>query len=491
MLGIELNGHDYKYEIAELFKLFTTQFKFIKEDEKFEKVLINEFIKDEDYIKSTTKYYENNDLKLCKEEVFNINSLNEEDIKKKSKTIIKRSIFKVLSGLYDTYVPWGILTGIRPVKIVHSLLDEGLSEVEIRQNLKDNYLIKDEKIDLALDIAKRERVFIYPIDKNKISLYVSIPFCPTRCVYCSFPSNPMKQFGHLRENYVKAIVKEIKGLAKLLKETNKEIETLYIGGGTPTTLEAEQLDNLIKALFMELDLTKIKEFTVEAGRPDTITREKLEVMKKHNVTRISINPQTMNNETLVKIGRDHNVDDIVRCFNMARDLGFNNINMDIILGLVDENVEMVRNTLERIKELSPESLTVHTLAIKRASTLKENLDKYELTRYEEMVSMINLSMEYAKSMGLNPYYMYRQKHMLGNLENIGYAKEGFECIYNIQIMEEKQSNLAVGAGAISKYVYVDEDRIERTDNVKNVEIYIDRVDEMIERKEKEVYKNVN
>lgn len=491
MLGIELKGHDYKYEIAELFKLFTTQFKFIKEDEKFEKALINEFIKDEDYIKSTTKYYENNDLKLCKEEVFNINSLNEEEIKKKSKTIIKRSIFKVLSELYDTYVPWGILTGIRPVKIVHSLLDEGLSEVEIRQNLKDNYLIKDEKIDLALDIAKRERVFIYPIDKNKISLYVSIPFCPTRCVYCSFPSNPMKQFGHLRENYVKAIVKELKGLAKLLKETNKEIETLYIGGGTPTTLEAEQLDNLIKALFMELDLTKIKEFTVEAGRPDTITREKLEVMKKHNVTRISINPQTMNNETLVKIGRDHNVDDIVRCFNMARDLGFNNINMDIILGLVDENVEMVRNTLERIKELSPESLTVHTLAIKRASTLKENLDKYELTRYEEMVSMINLSMEYAKSMGLNPYYMYRQKHMLGNLENIGYAKEGFECIYNIQIMEEKQSNLAVGAGAISKYVYVDEDRIERTDNVKNVEIYIDRVDEMIERKEKEVYKNVN
>lgn len=491
MLGIELKGHDYKYEIAELFKLFTTQFRFIKENEQFERTLINEIIKVDNCIKSITKYYEEKTLKFCKEESFDISSLNEEDIKKKSKTIIKRSIFKVLDELYDTYVPWGILTGIRPVKIVHSLLDEGLSEEEIRNNLKENYLIKDEKIDLALDIAKRERVFIYPIDKNKISLYVSIPFCPTRCVYCSFPSNPMKQFGHLRDNYVKAIIKEIKGLAKLLKETNKEIETLYIGGGTPTTLEANQLDNLIKALFIELDLTKIKEFTVEAGRPDTITREKLEVMKKHNVTRISINPQTMNDETLVKIGRDHNVNDIVSCFNMARELGFSNINMDIILGLVDENVDMVRNTLEKIKELSPESLTVHTLAIKRASTLKENLDKYELTRYEEMISMINLSMKYAKDMGLNPYYMYRQKHMLGNLENIGYAKEGFECIYNIQIMEEKQSNLAVGAGAISKYVYVDEDRIERTDNVKNVEIYIDRVDEMIERKEKEVYKNVN
>ena len=491
MLGVRLQGHDYKYEVAELLKLFTTQFKFINSNDEFEKILINEVIIKDKQIESITKYYENKELKICKSESFDTNLINKEDIKKGTKTIIKRSIFNVLDELFKTYVPWGILTGIRPVKIVHNLLDQGLSEEDIRENLKNNYLIKDEKIDLALDIAKRERVFIYPIDKNKISLYVSIPFCPTRCVYCSFPANPMKQFGHLRDKYVKALIKEIKGLAKLLKDTNKDIETLYIGGGTPTALEANQLDVLIKALFEELDLSNIKEFTVEAGRPDTITKEKLEVMKKHNVTRISINPQTMNNETLAKIGRDHNVDDIINCFKMARDLGFDNINMDIILGLVDEDLEMVRNTLEKIKELSPESLTVHTLAIKRASTLKENLDKYELTRYEEMIKMIDLSMRYAKDMGLNPYYMYRQKHMLGNLENIGYAKEGFECIYNIQIMEEKQSNLAVGAGAISKYVYVDEDRIERTDNVKNVEQYIDRVDEMIERKVKEVYKNVN
>ena len=491
MLGVKLQGHDYKYEVAELLKLFTTQFKFINSNDEFEKILINEVIIKDKQIESITKFYENKELKICKSESFDTNLINKEDIKKGTKTIIKRSIFNDLDELFKTYVPWGILTGIRPVKIVHNLLDQDLSEEDIRENLKNNYLIKDEKIDLALDIAKRERVFIYPIDKNKISLYVSIPFCPTRCVYCSFPANPMKQFGHLRDKYVKALIKEIKGLAKLLKDTNKDIETLYIGGGTPTALEANQLDVLIKALFEELDLSNIKEFTVEAGRPDTITKEKLEVMKKHNVTRISINPQTMNNETLAKIGRDHNVDDIINCFKMARDLGFDNINMDIILGLVDEDLEMVRNTLEKIKELSPESLTVHTLAIKIASTLKENLDKYELTRYEEMIKMIDLSMEYAKDMGLKPYYMYRQKHMLGNLENIGYAKEGFECIYNIQIMEEKQSNLAVGAGAISKYVYVDEDRIERTDNVKNVEQYIDRVDEMIERKVKEVYKNVN
>ncbi|CEQ25053.1 coproporphyrinogen III oxidase [[Clostridium] sordellii] len=491
MLGVELKGHDYKYEVAELLKLFTTQFRFIKDNEEYDKRIINSVNIDSNEVNSLTNYYEGENLVISKQESFDITKLNNEEVKKKTKTVIKRSMFKVLDKVFETYVPWGVLTGIRPVKIVHSLLDKGISESEIREILKNNYLIKYEKIDLALDIAKRERVFIYPIDKNKISLYVSIPFCPTRCVYCSFPANPMKQFGHLRDDYIKALIKEIKGLAKLLKDTNKEIETLYIGGGTPTALEADQLDTLINALFKELDLTNIKEFTVEAGRPDTITKEKLEVMKKHNVTRISINPQTMNDETLVKIGRDHNVNDIVDCFRLARSLGFDNINMDIILGLVDENLDMVRNTLEKIKELNPESLTVHTLAIKRASTLKENLDKYELTRYEEMIKMIELSMEYAKDMGLNPYYMYRQKHMLGNLENIGYAKEGFECIYNIQIMEEKQSNLAVGAGAISKYVYVDEDRIERTDNVKNVELYIERIEEMIERKVKEVYKNVN
>ncbi|QYE97637.1 coproporphyrinogen dehydrogenase HemZ [Paraclostridium sordellii] len=491
MLGVELKGHDYKYEVAELLKLFTTQFRFIKDNEEYDKRIINSVNIDSNEVNSLTNYYEGENLVISKQESFDITKLNNEEVKKKTKTVIKRSMFKVLDKVFETYVPWGVLTGIRPVKIVHSLLDKGISESEITEILKNNYLIKDEKIDLALDIAKRERVFIYPIDKNKISLYVSIPFCPTRCVYCSFPANPMKQFGHLRDDYIKALIKEIKGLAKLLKDTNKEIETLYIGGGTPTALEADQLDTLINALFKELDLTNIKEFTVEAGRPDTITKEKLEVMKKHNVTRISINPQTMNDETLVKIGRDHNVNDIVDCFRLARSLGFDNINMDIILGLVDENLDMVRNTLEKIKELNPESLTVHTLAIKRASTLKENLDKYELTRYEEMIKMIELSMKYAKDMGLNPYYMYRQKHMLGNLENIGYAKEGFECIYNIQIMEEKQSNLAVGAGAISKYVYVDEDRIERTDNVKNVELYIERIEEMIERKVKEVYKNVN
>lgn len=519
MLYVFLKGHDYKYEVAELIKLFTNEFKFNDSDKCSNNMesmyLINRLLYEDGVLSSSTEYYEYGNLKY--ESIQNIENINLEFLngfdnskaieeflnrldneskrhfKKLCKEGIKKSMFIVLKQIFNSYVPWGILTGIRPVKIVHNLMDKKLDDNNIRTILKDNYFIIDEKIDLALEIAKRERVFMYPIDKNKISLYISIPFCPTRCVYCSFPSNSLKQFGHLKREYVHKLVEEIKGFAKLIKDTNKEIETLYIGGGTPTTLDAEELDLLINSLFKELDLSKIKEFTVEAGRPDTITEQKLTVLKKHNVSRISINPQTMNDETLVKIGREHKVSDLVDCFNMARRMGFDNINMDIILGLIDEDLNMVRNTLEEIKKLSPESLTVHTLAIKRASNLNINMDMYKehLTQYEEMIKMIDLSMNYAKDMGLNPYYMYRQKHMLGNLENIGYAKEGYECIYNIQIMEEKQSNYALGAGAISKFVYVDEDRIERVENVKNVEQYIARVDEMIKRKKEEVYKNVD
>ena len=490
MLNVILKGHDFKYEVAELIKLFTTQFKFV-DNKDVGMTLENSVVYYNDKVFSKTVYLENYQAIYDSLDHRSIAGLSEQEIKKVTKETIKRSMYNVLMKKFNSYVPWGILTGIRPVKIVHTLLDKNLSDEDIRENLKTNYLISDEKVDLALNIAKRERKFIYPIDKNKISLYVSIPFCPTRCYYCSFPANPLKQFGHLKKDYIDKLIIEIKGLAKLLKETNKEIETLYIGGGTPTTLDSEEMDILIKALFKELDLSKIKEFTVEAGRPDTINREILECLKKNNVTRISINPQTMNQETLDKIGRGHSVEEIKEAFNLAREIGFDNINMDLILGLEGENVEMVRNTLEEIKKLSPESLTVHTLAIKRASKLKEKMDEYVLTQYEEMVKMIDLSMEYAKEMNLNPYYMYRQKQMLGNLENIGYAKEGYECIYNMQIMEEKQSNYALGAGSISKFVYVDEDRIERVENVKNVEQYIDRVEEMIDRKKEEVLKNAN
>lgn len=488
MIGVVLKGHDFKYEVSELIKLFTSEFRFIDSRDCMMVVDNNIFFYNNNVF-SKTVYCENYQVILEHVEHRNLEGLSERDRKKVIKETIKRSMFKILEKKFNITPPWGILTGIRPVKIVHSLLDENYSDSEIRKKLTTDYFISNEKIDLALDIAKRERKFIYPIDENKVSLYISIPFCPTRCYYCSFPANSLKQFGGLKPIYVAKLLEEVQGVAKLLEEQNKTIETLYIGGGTPTTLTPQEMDTLIKGLFERFDLSEVKEFTVEAGRPDTINREMLEVLKKNNVDRISINPQSMNDETLQKIGRNHSVQDIIDCFHLAREIGFDNINMDIILGLVDENLDMVRNTLEKIKELSPESLTVHTLAVKRTSKLKENLEDYELAQYEEMVKMINLAKEYAKDMGLNPYYMYRQKHMLGNLENIGYAKEGYECIYNIQIMEEKQSNYALGAGSITKFVYPDEDRIERVENVKNVEQYIDRVDEMINRKYEEVEKN--
>ena len=275
MLNVILKGHDFKYEVAELIKLFTTQFKFV-DNKDVGMTLENSVVYYNDKVFSKTVYLENYQAIYDSLDHRSIAGLSEQEIKKVTKETIKRSMYNVLMKKFNSYVPWGILTGIRPVKIVHTLLDKNLSDEDIRENLKTNYLISDEKIDLALNIAKRERKFIYPIDKNKISLYVSIPFCPTRCYYCSFPANPLKQFGHLKKDYIDKLIIEIKGLAKLLKETNKEIETLYIGGGTPTTLDAEEMDILIKALFKELDLSKIKEFTVEAGRPDTINREILE-----------------------------------------------------------------------------------------------------------------------------------------------------------------------------------------------------------------------
>ena len=488
MIGVVLKGHDFKYEVSELIKLFTSDFRFIDERDCM-MVVENTVFFHNNNVFSKTMYCENYGVIYEHVEHRSLEGLCERENKKVIKETIKRSIFKILEKKFNITPPWGILTGIRPVKIVHSLLDNNFSDDQIKEKLKNDYFISDDKIDLALDIAKRERKFIYPIDENKVSLYVSIPFCPTRCYYCSFPANSLKQFGGLKPTYVAKLLEEVEGVARLLREQNKTIETLYIGGGTPTTLTPEEMDTLIKGLFERFDLSEIKEFTVEAGRPDTINREMLEVLKRNNVDRISINPQSMNDETLKKIGRNHNVQDIIDCFHLAREIGFDNINMDIILGLVDENLDMVRNTLDKIKELSPESLTVHTLAVKRTSKLKENLQDYELAQYEEMVKMISLAKEYAKDMGLNPYYMYRQKHMLGNLENIGYAKEGYECIYNMQIMEEKQSNYALGAGSITKFVYPDEDRIERVENVKNVEQYIKRVDEMIKRKYEEVEKN--
>lgn len=395
---------------------------------------------------------------------------------------VRSAVYHMLKEKTGQHLPWGMLTGIRPAKTINTYMDMGLTKAESIKKMIETYEMSPEKAELAATVATAERSILEKADKNGISLYIGIPFCPTRCLYCSFTSYPIDIYKTKVDGYVEALIKELKFLGE--KAQGKRLDSIYIGGGTPTSLSAEQLDKIMGAVSETFDLSNILEYTVEAGRPDTITAEKLKVIKKNGASRISVNPQTMNDETLRLIGRRHTVDDIKRVFYEARSVGHDNINMDLILGLPGEGEAEVKNTMEEIKKLSPESLTVHTLAVKRASRLKETLGEYDLAKAMLMENILGLSAKGAAEMGLAPYYMYRQKNMLGSFENVGYAKKGFESIYNVVIMEETQSIYAAGAGASTKLYDPETDRIERIFNVKNVDEYIGRIDEMIDRKRK-------
>lgn len=490
MIKIICIGHNFEYEVRELVKLFFKQneIEIIQLENKCDVVDGNS---DKLVLISELSFRDDKTI-ACAEirgyEVVtaenNLDMKNELEKKKIFKMLIKKSILILLNKTYKIQVPWGILTGIRPTKIVHELIEKGLVEEEILLTLVNDYCINHDKAQLLLDIAQTEHKFVYPIDETKVSLYISIPFCPTRCSYCSFPSNPLLQSSHLVDSYVNALCTEIIGVSKAINIAGKKVQTIYIGGGTPTTLSVEQFQRLFHTINTNIDLTNLEEFTVEAGRPDTITYEKLLFLKNANITRLSINPQTMNDCTLKEIGREHTVYELIESYNLAQEMGFENINMDIIIGLPGEDSDMVKHTMEELQKLSPTNLTVHTLAVKRASKLKEQEEEYNLAHQDDVMDMLNITQKYAKNMRLNPYYMYRQKHMVGNLENVGYSLPGYECIYNIQIMEEKQTIIAMGAGAVSKFTFPSENRLERVPNIKNLEQYIDRVDEMIERKRK-------
>ena len=402
--------------------------------------------------------------------------------RKEAKNQLKQGLYQILSGMTGKELPWGTLTGIRPTKIPMKLLEEGQSKETIRSYMKDTYFASDEKIELSIEIAERELNILKQIDyENGYSLYIGIPFCPTTCLYCSFTSFPLVTWRAKVDAYLDAVEKELDYVA--VKFGKKHLNSIYIGGGTPTTLEPYQLDRLIRKIRCSFDLSDCKEFTVEAGRPDSITREKLETLKKWDITRISINPQTMKDETLKIIGRRHTVAQTVESFKLAREIGFDDINMDLIMGLPEETLDDVKCTLEQIKALKPDNLTVHSLALKRAARLNMFKEDYKDYKMVNTTEHMNLTAEYAKEMGLEPYYLYRQKSMAGNLENVGYASPGKAGIYNILIMEEKQTIVACGAGTVTKRVYGD-GRIDRCDNVKDVKLYMEKVDEMIARKQK-------
>ncbi len=406
--------------------------------------------------------------------------------KKETRNCFKRMMYDMLSALTGRELPWGTLTGVRPTKIVYGLLEENKSTQEITDYLKKEYYVSTRKGKLAIKVAENEKSLLEKIDYNNgYSLYAGIPFCPTTCLYCSFTSYPLAVWRDKVDMYVDAMLKEMAFTAQLMKD--KTLDTFYMGGGTPTTLEAEQLDRVLGFFENSFDISSLKEYTIEAGRPDSITKDKLMVMKRHGVNRISINPQTMNDDTLKLIGRHHSAAQVKDAFRLARDCGFDNINMDLIIGLPGETEEHIKRTMDEVAALAPDSLTVHSLAIKRAANLNIFWEKYKAYSMINTDDIINMTADCAAAMGMEPYYLYRQKNMAGNFENVGYSKPGREGIYNILIMEEKQTIMAVGAGASTKVVFPEENRIERVENVKDVRTYIENVDEMIDRKRRFFY----
>lgn len=413
-----------------------------------------------------------------------------EDVQEKKK-IVTKMVYRFLSEKTGQEMAWGMLTGVRPTKLAMHQMENGMNEAQAKAFLQEVYCVSEKKAGLAVDIACREKTLLSKLDYlNGFSLYVGIPFCPSICSYCSFSSSPIDVWSPRMDDYLNALCIELHHIAK--ETEGKTLNTIYIGGGTPTTLTAKQLEkllNVVDELFLNEERgAELLEYTVEAGRPDSITKEKLEVICRHSVTRISVNPQTMQQKTLDLVGRKHTVQAVKDIFHLARELGFDNINMDLIAGLPGENAEDMRDTLRQIEELSPDSLTVHSLAIKRAARMAQEQPVRDL--HTEITEMVEDAAKTAEKLGLVPYYLYRQKNIAGNFENVGYAKADKAGIYNILIMEEKQTIYAAGAGATTKIVLPEKIKTEngketnliRIENVKNIEAYIDRIDEMIKRK---------
>lgn len=398
----------------------------------------------------------------------------------------KRFIYDSLAELTGYRPAWGTLTGVRPTKLANELMSrDGLDYDQVADIFHNVYYVSDEKTQLVLDTCRNQSFITGSPAGRTAGVYIGIPFCPTRCLYCSFTSNQADESA--MERYLEALLKEIKSVGSRMKALDVKPESVYIGGGTPTSLSAGALQRLLNQVCLSFDMSEVKEFCTEAGRPDTITAEKLAVMKAHGVDRISINPQSMNDSTLRLIGRSHCVDDIYEAFDIAAKSGIQHINTDLIAGLPGEDHAMFMHTLREVIRLAPDNITVHTLAVKRASRLREQDSDYHYSGGDEVGRMVSDAAAELRRNGYFPYYMYRQKHMTGNFENVSYAKKGTESVYNIRIMDEHQTIIALGAGGISKAYYDDGNRLERVPNVSNFEVYIQRIDEMIQRKEQKLY----
>ena len=404
---------------------------------------------------------------------------------------IKRALSHVFLDVLEQYTgihqQWGILTGVRPTKLYHKLRKAGLSDEEIAMTLKKDFRLSEEKIALLKEIVERQLITIPDLDEigKEVSVYIGIPFCPTKCAYCTFPAYAIqsnRKHGKV-ESFIDGLHIELREIGKWMKEQDMTITSVYWGGGTPTSIEAEEMDALYQTMFESFPHPeKIREITVEAGRPDTITPEKLEVLKKWGIDRISVNPQSYTDETLKAIGRHHTVQETIDKFWLARKSGMNNINMDLIIGLPNEGIEEFQLSLDETEKLQPESLTVHTLSFKRASEMTRNKDKYKVADRHTVAQMMQMAQQWTTKNNYAPYYLYRQKNILGNLENVGYSKPGEESIYNIVIMEEVQTIIGIGCGASSKFVNPESGKITQFHNPKDPAAYILTFEEAITKK---------
>lgn len=386
--------------------------------------------------------------------------------------------YNCLSILTGIVCDWGLLTGIRPVKMVNKLEKSGMNSQEIRQHLKQKYLVTDKKLDLAMQIADVQKPLLEGMKSNSVSLYIGIPFCPSRCSYCSFVSHSIENASQLIPEYVDKLCDEIEIIGRVVDELGLFIDTIYFGGGTPTAISADELYKIMKKTAKTFDLSSIREYNVEAGRADTITEDKLKVIKSMGADRISINPQTLNDHVLEVIGRRHTAKQVLDAYELARKCGFGNINMDLIAGLPEDSFASFEDTLSKVIELDPESVTVHVLTLKRSANLfwngRENI-------HNPAEDMVNLSQEELIKKNYRPYYLYRQKNTVKNLENVGFAKKDFESLYNIFIMDEIQTILGAGCGASTKLV-APSGKIQRIHNHKFPYEYISRFDAIMAKK---------
>ncbi len=484
-MTLYIDGHEYHYELECLCRMFFSYRKIEvikgqRPSENDEEYIYTKMIRTDEKSSLYAKVKLDKSDKAVSEsaEVDN----NTENLDNFCEKELSRMLYRMLSKLTGIRLRWGILTGIRPVRLVHKFKDSGMTDVEIETFFRDSYYVSDDKISLALKTADIEKSIIELSSENSFSLYISIPFCPSRCNYCSFVSHSTEKTAKMIPEYVDKLCEELKYTAKIVKEQGLRLETVYFGGGTPTTLTAEQLTKLFKTVENEFDLSNVREYTVEAGRPDTITKDKLKAIQDAGVTRISINPQTLNDAVLREIGRRHTAEDTVDKYRLACDMGFDNINMDLIAGLPTDTYESFKATVDRVMELNPQNVTLHTLSVKRAARLASLAEKVYGEQHETVALMLEYAYKRFEEHGYRPYYLYRQKNTMGNMENVGFCKPGKEGLYNVYIMDETHSIIAAGAGGVTKLRSQNDGYIERIFNYKYPYEYLGRFEDILTRK---------